>query len=256
MAPLQTDSSFLASRKQSSSLQLGANALPLHHEIIEKLQGKIGKELLNARASAERSVEAVKGNVEKLVRGLLAQRFMRGPVAHLKLGVPLIKMPMPDQQIARNGMSKYNFAAIIPGDSVAEAVFTSSVANFLNIYNALLIGRLILTWFPNPPQVIANPLSTICDPYLNLFRGIIPPLGGSLDFSPILAFLTLNVFTNAAAALPAEMPRDESALGDYSSPSAISQGKLTWRQREYLKRFGKLPRATSSATTTDIPAEN
>jgi len=33
----------------------------------------------------------------------------------------------------------------------------------------------------------------VCDPYLNLFRGIIPPLGGTMDLSPILAFLTLNV---------------------------------------------------------------
>ena len=48
------------------------------------------------------------------------------------------------------------------------------------------------------------PGSTICDPYLNLFRNIIPPIGGSLDLSPVLAFLTLNVFTNAAEALPAE----------------------------------------------------
>jgi YggT family protein len=35
--------------------------------------------------------------------------------------------------------------------------------------------------------------STLCDPYLNLFRGIIPPLGGTLDFSPILAFVLLSV---------------------------------------------------------------
>jgi YggT family protein len=48
--------------------------------------------------------------------------------------------------------------------------------------------------------------STICDPYLNIFRGIIPPLGGTLDFSPILAFLVLNAFTSTASALPAELP--------------------------------------------------
>ena len=61
------------------------------------------------------------------------------------------------------------------------------------LYNAALISRLILTWFPNPPQAIVEPLSTICDPYLNLFRGIIPPLGGTLDLSPILAFVVLDV---------------------------------------------------------------
>jgi uncharacterized protein YggT (Ycf19 family) len=35
--------------------------------------------------------------------------------------------------------------------------------------------------------------STLCDPYLNLFRGIIPPLGGTIDLSPILAFVVLDV---------------------------------------------------------------
>ena len=37
--------------------------------------------------------------------------------------------------------------------------------------------------------------STLCDPYLNLFRGLIPPLGGTLDLSPILAFVVLDVRT-------------------------------------------------------------
>eukprot|EP00249_Psilotum_nudum_P001246 c13618_g1_i1 orf=83-805(+) len=132
-------------------------------------------------------------------------------------------------------LSSYNFAALLPGDSIAAAVVSNGIFNFLNIYNTLLIVRLILTWFPNPPQVIANPLSTICDPYLNIFRGIIPPLGGTLDFSPILAFVVLNVFTNTAAALPAELP-----LGNSSSTSVNqfpSAAKLTWAQKAWLKRF-------------------
>lgn len=38
------------------------------------------------------------------------------------------------------------FAAVIPGDSVAEQVITTGVNQFLSLYNAALIGRLILTW--------------------------------------------------------------------------------------------------------------
>lgn len=125
------------------------------------------------------------------------------------------------------------FAAIIPGDSVAETVISSGIFNFLSIYNTLLVARLILTWFPNPPEVIASPLSTICDPYLNIFRGIIPPLG-QLDLSPILAFLALNVFTNAAAALPAEIPAN---MAIAQSPQ---DRHLTWRQRAQSKK-GKKP---------------
>ena len=52
--------------------------------------------------------------------------------------------------------------------------------------------------------MIVGPLSTLADPYLNAFRGLIPPLGG-LDLSPILAFTLLNVVQSAAAALPAEL---------------------------------------------------
>jgi hypothetical protein len=37
------------------------------------------------------------------------------------------------------------------------------------------------------------PRRTLCDPYLNLFRGLIPPLGGTIDLSPILAFIVLDV---------------------------------------------------------------
>ena len=42
----------------------------------------------------------------------------------------------------------------------------------------------------------SNPLlstvSSITDPYLNAFRGLIPPIGG-LDLSAILAFLALSL---------------------------------------------------------------
>ena len=111
-------------------------------------------------------------------------------------------------------------AAIIPGDSVAEAVIAGGMFNFFNLYNNLLLVRIVLTWFPGLPAPLqgpANALAGITDPYLNLFRGIIPPIGGTIDLSPILAFVTLNVFTNAAAALPAEMPKD-SNKGPNGSP--------------------------------------
>ncbi len=69
-----------------------------------------------------------------------------------------------------------------------------TAVSFISIYLALLFVRVILTWFPNinwSSQPFAA-LSQITDPYLNLFRSIIPPLGG-MDFSPILAFLALQL---------------------------------------------------------------
>ncbi len=67
----------------------------------------------------------------------------------------------------------------------------------LIIYSYILIIRVLLTWFPNldwSNPILSN-ISAITDPYLNMFRGIIPPLGG-LDISPILAFLVLNLSTS------------------------------------------------------------
>ncbi|WOL11584.1 hypothetical protein Cni_G20348 [Canna indica] len=131
--------------------------------------------------------------------------------------------------------SGHNFAAILPGDSVAGLVVANGITNFLNIYNTLLIVRLVLTWFPNSPPAIVSPLSTLCDPYLNIFRGIIPPLGGTLDLSPILAFLVLNAFTSTAAALPAELP-----VTTTSQQNAVHHclpSSLTTTQEKWMKRL-------------------
>jgi len=69
----------------------------------------------------------------------------------------------------------------------------SVLIRFIGIYLILLTIRILLSWFPqvdwfNPPFSI---LSQLTDPYLNIFRSLIPPLGG-IDFSPILGFLLLQ----------------------------------------------------------------
>ncbi|XP_034684334.1 ylmG homolog protein 2, chloroplastic [Vitis riparia] len=134
-----------------------------------------------------------------------------------------------------NPLSNQNFAAILPGDSVAGIVVANGILNFLNIYNTLLIVRLVLTWFPNSPPAIVSPLSTLCDPYLNIFRGIIPPLGGTLDLSPILAFLVLNAFTSTAAALPAELPMAGVPQQIPSSHTRLFD--LTTTQKKWMRRL-------------------
>ncbi|XP_047154907.1 ylmG homolog protein 2, chloroplastic [Vigna umbellata] len=143
-------------------------------------------------------------------------------------------------------MSNHNFAAVLPGDSVAGLVVANGVLNFLNIYNTLLIVRLVLTWFPNTPPSIVSPLSTICDPYLNIFRGLIPPLGGTLDLSPILAFLVLNAFTSTAAALPAELPSTERSQQGLAPP--LQASNVTTSQNKWMRRLlGNKSRTTGGA---------
>ena len=77
--------------------------------------------------------------------------------------------------------------------SSSIGLLATTLSTFLQIYVALMIIRVLLSWFPNinwydPPFSI---LSQLTDPYLNLFRSIIPPLGG-IDFSPMLAFFVLQ----------------------------------------------------------------
>jgi YggT family protein len=79
-------------------------------------------------------------------------------------------------------------------------IIAGALATFLNIYFVLLIVRILLSWFPNvnwlsPPFSI---LSQLTDPYLNVFRSIIPPLGG-IDFSPMLAIFLLQFVANLFA---------------------------------------------------------
>lgn len=77
-----------------------------------------------------------------------------------------------------------------------------ALIQFLSIYTILLTARILLSWFPqlewsNP---VLSVLSQLTDPYLNLFRSVIPPLGG-MDFSPILAFLAIQFLQRALTML-------------------------------------------------------
>ena len=67
------------------------------------------------------------------------------------------------------------------------------IAGFLKFYIVALTIRIYLTWFPNI-NFFTQPFSTLAkmtDPYLRLFRGILPPLLG-FDLSPLLGFSLLT----------------------------------------------------------------
>lgn len=74
-------------------------------------------------------------------------------------------------------------------------MISHAVNTLFYFYYLLLIIRILLTWFPNidwysQPFALIRALT---DPFLNIFRGIIPPIGGVLDISPILAFIALQI---------------------------------------------------------------
>jgi YggT family protein len=74
------------------------------------------------------------------------------------------------------------------------ATLLSVLSRTLEIYSLILLVRVLLSWFPNMDwsNPVLSTVSSITDPYLNAFRGLIPPIGG-LDLSAILAFLALNL---------------------------------------------------------------
>jgi len=75
------------------------------------------------------------------------------------------------------------------------AVFVLQVlAQTLSIYTLVLLVRVLLSWFPNLDwsNPILSSVSAITDPYLNAFRGLIPPVGG-LDLSSLVAFVALQL---------------------------------------------------------------
>ena len=50
--------------------------------------------------------------------------------------------------------------------------------NFLSLYSGILTLRILLSWFPQAQGVaLLRPVFTVSDVYLNLFRGVVPPIG-------------------------------------------------------------------------------
>ena len=69
------------------------------------------------------------------------------------------------------------------------------------VYFVLIFVRILLTWIPRMPynrylRATVGFIEEVTDPYLNVFRRFIPPLGGggfALDLSPMLAMVLLYV---------------------------------------------------------------
>jgi YggT family protein len=61
------------------------------------------------------------------------------------------------------------------------------------VYTLMLLIRVVGSWFPSFAQSrFMQFVAYYTDPYLNLFRKIIPPLG-VVDLSPLFAFICLQV---------------------------------------------------------------
>jgi YggT family protein len=84
------------------------------------------------------------------------------------------------------------------GGSTVLADAISSIAQFvdvfISVYILLIFGYIIMSWVRLPYSTWLNRIQRflydVCDPYLRLFRRILPPFG-PLDLSPIMAVFSL-----------------------------------------------------------------
>jgi YggT family protein len=64
--------------------------------------------------------------------------------------------------------------------------------NVKDLYYYAIIIYILMSWFPNAyGSTFHRLLQKICEPYLSVFRRIIPPIA-RIDFSPIVALICLE----------------------------------------------------------------
>ena len=70
------------------------------------------------------------------------------------------------------------------------------IVSLVDVYSMLIFVYVIMSWLPTDRGILCDVnavLAKVCDPYLNLFKKLIPPLGGMVDITPIIALLVLQL---------------------------------------------------------------
>ncbi len=85
----------------------------------------------------------------------------------------------------------------VPGANlalIADAATTAAsfVAVFVYVYSAVIFAYVILSWIRVPYALswLQRFLYDVCEPYIRIFRRLLPPVG-PLDLSPLIAILVL-----------------------------------------------------------------
>ena len=93
------------------------------------------------------------------------------------------------------------------------AITRTDVADYINtlvlVYLVLIFIRILTSWIPRMPYnrylaAFLKFVSDVTDPYLNLFRRILPPVrmgGAGLDLSPIVATFVLIIVSSIVVGL-------------------------------------------------------
>lgn len=86
---------------------------------------------------------------------------------------------------------------------ISVALTRADVADYVSalflVYIVLIFANILISWVPRMPynrwlRAVLDFVTETTNPYLNLFRRFIPPLGGggfALDLSPVLGVIVL-----------------------------------------------------------------
>ncbi len=85
--------------------------------------------------------------------------------------------------------------------AIGRAEIAEYVGALFSVYFVLILLSILLSWIPRIPYNrvlygVIDFINDVTNPYLNLFRRFIPPLGGggfALDLSPILGLIVLGI---------------------------------------------------------------
>jgi YggT family protein len=71
--------------------------------------------------------------------------------------------------------------------------FLGFLGTLFEIYGWLIIAYVLLSWLPQAREsAVGQLLGRIVEPYLTPFRRLIPSIGGVIDLSPIIAYISLD----------------------------------------------------------------
>jgi YggT family protein len=74
------------------------------------------------------------------------------------------------------------------------------LSSLVNVYMFVIFVYVLASWIPETRyQGWYRALGSVCEPYLSLFRKLVPPMGG-FDLSPMIGFFVLMIIAQILSA--------------------------------------------------------
>lgn len=91
---------------------------------------------------------------------------------------------------------------VVAIDAVSAA--QNFIWTFAGVYSLAILAYILLSWIPQVPsslRPVQRFLYEVCEPYVRLWRRIIPFSTGPIDLSPMIALIALGVVSSILISL-------------------------------------------------------